>query len=200
MLRLVITKAVPKLFISLAFIIVTHVAIIKDGIASDDTLQVPTKLIKHYSQAEHWHSLLHYNNGKTRIKDPNFFLSPLANNIINPEKELIKTIEGFFNKKDLLDSHPICKYPARFKWIKKVFSFEDKLFPDPSCHEFTKYYESISPKAIKIAFASESVKNPTSMMGHPFLKIEGSKNGKDVDHALTYFGDYGNENIFKFYY
>ncbi len=187
------------IFVILAFVVTTCFVTTGASFASNQIYTVDRGLIAKHSKDKYWYHLLHYQNGKSTVEDTSFFLSETRKGLVSLELELEKTIEAFFSLDRIDDSHAICKYPARFKWIKSTFSLNDNLFPKPNCKEFNHYFDAISAQTIYISFASENLKNPTSMMGHPFLKIEGSHNGKKVENAVTYFGDYGSENILKFY-
>ena len=71
--------------------------------------------------------------------------------------------------------------------------------PKPNCSKLKEYLHNLSAHSISILFASENINKASSMMGHPFLKISGQNKYKEVNHAFTYFGNYKNQNIFKFY-
>lgn len=183
----------------LAFVVLLSIISTKASFSSNQFHNIDENLVVQYSKDKYWAYLLHYNNNKSNIGYSSFFLSKTEREEVDLELELKKTLEAFFNRDHLDDSHAICKYPARFNWIKSTFHLNDNLFPKPLCKELDHYLRSISAKKIYISFASENLKNPTSMMGHPFLKIEGNKNGHKIEHSVTYFGDYGTENILKFY-
>jgi len=143
---------------------------------------------KNLSNDDHWKALLHYHHNQSTIEASNFFLDKNGNK--NPQVELTATIEAFFNKDSLDDSHAICRYPARLKWLSKQLEFSPNILPKTNCLELKKHLEKTSTKDLSIAFASENVNNLISMMGHVFLKISGEKNGKKVAHSLGYFADF----------
>lgn len=128
-----------------------------------------------------WHRLLHLDaKQKPSINTPNFLLSY---NNFTPKNELIHTIDSFFE-----DNKSICKYPARFFWLKHELNLSDADFPKPICPDFDEYLEKTNPKDLKLVFVSEQVKSPSSMMGHTFFKLEGNdKNGELRQNAVSFF-------------
>jgi hypothetical protein len=128
-----------------------------------------------------WHRLLHLDvSEKPSINTPAFLISYSD---FTPKNELIKTIDSFFE-----DNRSICKYPARFYWIKNELSLNDTDFPQPVCPDFDEYLEKTNPKNLKLVFVSEQVKSPSSMMGHTFFKLEGvDENGEQRQNAVSFF-------------
>ena len=132
-----------------------------------------------------WKSLLHVSNSKLNIEDPDFILSKDNFSLRN---ELEQTIYSFFEDIDKGDSHGICKFPARFFWIKSVLNLGDDTFPHVQCAEFDEYLKKAPADDISLVFVSENVSNPSSMMGHIFLKLSGyNHKSKYVEHAVSFF-------------
>lgn len=132
-----------------------------------------------------WKSLLHTKNGKLNITDPNFILS-IDN--FSLENELIKTIKSFFESPTDPNKHPICKFPARFFWIKKELNLDDSVFPRVRCEEFEEYLNRAPAQTIYLVFASENIFQPSSMMGHVFLKLSGIDfKSRYVEHAVSFY-------------
>lgn len=127
-----------------------------------------------------WKKLLHLREDKPQIKDPRFILS-LKN--FSPKNELIKTIDSFFTSKEY-----ICKFPARFYWIKKSLELDNDIFPKVECKEFQKYLNLAPAQDIYLVYAGENLLSPTSMLGHVFLKLSGyNVKGRFVEHAISYY-------------
>jgi len=132
-----------------------------------------------------WKALLHVSNGKLNIDDPNFILSKDNFSLRN---ELEQTIYSFFENTDKADSHGICKFPARFIWIKSELNLDDKVFPHVQCEAFSEYLSKAPADDISLVFVSENVSNPSSMMGHVFLKLSGHNHKSNyVEHAVSFF-------------
>lgn len=146
---------------------------------------------------EYWKLLLHSNGSKSVITDNSFFLA--KDGETNPKSELQQTIKGFFRADIALDNnHPICRYPARLKWLTQELQITQNILPKANCSEFKTYLKKTSPHDIHLVFASENVNNLVSMMGHIFLKISGEKDGVEVDHSLSYSANYSAQNGLAF--
>ncbi len=152
--------------------------------------KLPDRLIKDAINANlHnspvWKTLLHVSNGKLNIEDPNFILSK---NNFSLKNELEQTIYSFFGNADKADSHGICKFPARFFWIKSELNIDDSVFPHVQCEAFSEYLKKAPSDDIALVFVSENVSNPSSMMGHVFLKLSGLNHKSNyVEHAVSFF-------------
>lgn len=129
--------------------------------------------------------MLHVKDGTPSINDPSFLLSYPNFSLKN---ELIMTIESFFETNPNNDSHAICKYPARFLWLKNKLNLNDKDFPKVECKSLDTYLKKTGMQDLKLVFVSENAKNPSSMMGHTFFKISG-KDEHDIqrEHAVSFF-------------
>ena len=124
-----------------------------------------------------WKALLHVRDNEAKINNSSFLLSA---NSFSLKNELIKTIENFEAGKD------ICKYPARYLWLNQELT--NNKFKKFDCPNFRNYIEKTSPEEIQLIFASENIKNPSSMMGHIFFKIK-SKKEQDIvkENAVSFF-------------
>ena len=132
-----------------------------------------------------WKSLLQATNDKLNIKDTNFILS---GDNFSLENELAKTIQSFFDAPNDSVKHPICRFPARFFWIKSELGLNDSTFPDVRCPEFEEYRNRAPAQKIYLIFVSENVSQPSSMMGHVFLKLSGhDHNSNYVEHAVSFY-------------
>lgn len=114
------------------------------------------------------------------------------------------TINGFFddikNYKNQ-NEHFQCKFPARFLFIKNELNLQDDIFPKVNCRDFEIYKIMAPADKIFIVYASENVKNPSSMMGHTFLKFEGKNYKGDIKHhSLSFYTSIETANLFKLLY
>ncbi|ACN98547.1 conserved hypothetical protein [Sulfurihydrogenibium azorense Az-Fu1] len=137
-----------------------------------------------------WKALLHYDpkNKNSFITDKNFLLS-LREGKFSLKREMELTVEALLNNKDLEEnSNPVCKFPARLYWLKLNIPELNDLIPEVKCKDLNTYLEKVSVDKITLVFAAEDIKNPSSMMGHVFLKLTGyNKEGIYVEHAVSYF-------------
>ena len=135
-----------------------------------------------------WKSLLHYRNNKASINEKEFLLSY---NNFSLKNELIATI-----KKIQSDKNYICKFPARYEWLKKdLVNLNINLSDYDSCEEFNIYLEKTNADSLDLVFASENVKNPSSMMGHVFFKINGNYQNKERMNSVSFFTVINHFNI-----
>lgn len=154
---------------------------------------------KLYKKPE-WQILLHYNPTKHKflIKDPKFLLS---NTNPSPKRELIKTIESFFSLPETYkdpNEHPICKFPARKRFLEHFLKIRIDPYPELRCSELEEYVKKAPVNKIYLVFASENLRSPSSIMGHIFLKLEGfSKKGKLSIHAVSFVTVIDTYNLFE---
>ncbi|MDX8392451.1 MAG: DUF4105 domain-containing protein, partial [Mariprofundaceae bacterium] len=99
------------------------------------------------------------------------------------------------------DSHPICRFPARFQWVLKSLHLNASDFPKPECLSYDEYTRKVPVDDVKLVFASENIISPSSMMGHVFLMLSGRvSNERVVEHAVTYFTLLDSLNVPKIVY
>jgi len=148
---------------------------------------------KLYEQPE-WKILTHSNGKESYITDPSFILSYPNFTLKN---ELIATLNAFFETAQ--SSNPaICKFPARFLWLKEKLNLNDSTFQKVKCPEFETYLKKAPADEIYLEFVSENVSDPTSMMGHVFLKFKGKNyKGRTVEHAVSFFAVIDTTNPFS---
>jgi hypothetical protein len=128
---------------------------------------------------------LHALSGKPKINDPSFLLSYSNFSLKN---ELEKTIESFFANISQGEKHAICKYPARYYWLKNTLRLNDNYFPKPKCKQLKQYILKAPLKDLKLVLASGEPSSPSSMMGHIFFKIVGDKQNQVVqEYAVSFF-------------
>ena len=126
-----------------------------------------------------WHSLLHLKNNEPQINTPTFLLSYKN---FNPKNELYATVSNFLNNKK-----SICKYPARYYWLEEKLSHMKFSLPKKECNEFNTYIHKTNPQSIDIVFSSEDIKNPSSMMGHVFFKLNGIEDNQTRQNTVSFY-------------
>lgn len=165
--------------------------------SQQDILTSANKL-KLYEKNE-WKALLHYNDS-LNITDKQFILSKM----FSLQHELNATISGFYDAADNYqdsNNHPQCKFPARLLFITHELNLSKQEFPEIYCQDLNTYNVKAPADKIFLTYASENVKNPSSMMGHTFLKYIGRNyEGREVSHAITFYTVINSINIFKLAY
>lgn len=140
------------------------------------------------SNSETWLSLLHVQLGKPKISDPEFILSRQD---FSPEMELERTIDRLYSG----DETAVCLFPARYFLLRAQLAIP-KL-PIERCREIVEFFARAPADEIALAFASENVTQPSSIMGHSFIKISGYSKAqqKQVSHAISFYTDTATLNV-----
>ncbi len=148
----------------------------------------------------YWHILLHYKKTvsgvESLIDDPRFFLSPEGKH--NPQAELEATLRALFNAPSDTVNPPLCRFIARYTWLKEKLGFDESRMPVAECTKFNTTMEVIKPKAATLIFPAGFMNNPASMFGHTFINIETASRSKLLSHAVNYsaFTDETNGLVF----
>jgi hypothetical protein len=164
---------------------------------------------KELYKEKYWHILLHYKRGpfgtRSLIDDPRFFLSREGKH--NPEAELNATIRAFFQEADDETKHPVCKFIARYTWLKEQLDLDPSQLPVPECKRFTELIDKINPESVSLIFPTTYMNSPASMFGHTLLTLETASKSKLLAYAINYaavtqdtFGPlYAIKGLFGFY-
>lgn len=159
----------------------------------------PSKLNAFYSQeieqisrSSVWLSLLHSDGVSSAITDPNFLLSGKN---FSPSRELHATLHFLYSGND---PTRVCRFPARYIWLKSQLNLPDLSLSH--CLDLQEFIDKAPSQKISLIFASESVAQPASMMGHAFLKLSGkTKDGMEVAHSITFFTEAEGYNLPKLF-
>ncbi|MCK5829949.1 MAG: DUF4105 domain-containing protein [Methylococcales bacterium] len=144
-----------------------------------------------------WLNLLHYNKEsyssdtyRSYIDDDAFFLSQDGAN--NPTTELQATIAAFYKKPSSknLNSHALCRFPARLQWLKEHNQINLSQLPTINCSEFNEWYAEMNSDQITLVFAAAYLNSPSSMFGHTLLRLDNSL-AKDDTNWLSYAVNFG---------
>lgn len=138
---------------------------------------------------KYWFTLLHYHNKGNEvlsyIDDLSFFLA--KNGQTSPQEELEATIRGLFIEKVSDEKeHPICKYPARFKWLKNKLSIDVNKLPQVSCDNLNRILNKIQPSKVVLVFPTESLRHQASIFGHTFIRIDSEGKNPLLSYAISF--------------
>ncbi len=125
------------------------------------------------------------NGNESEIDDPNFFFAKDGKR--NPNSELNATLDAFFSDEAKDDNSSICKFPARYAWLKEKLHGDN--FPKAECKEYEKILKRVDPKSTTLVFPAAHINSPASMFGHTFLRINSSYNSKLLSYAINYAAD-----------
>ena len=136
----------------------------------------------------YWHVLLHYKRGllglRSLVDDPRFFADP--NGKHDPRAELHATIRSFFTPVVEGEVHPICRFVARFEWLKAKLGIDESRLPVPRCEAFEQLLAQIRPESAILIFPTSHLNSPASMYGHTLLTIETASRSKLLAYAVNY--------------
>ncbi len=128
-----------------------------------------------------WHALLHLDKGQPRIKDSSFILTA---GTFSPYQEMLATLTYLYGDNLLA----VCRFPARYLWLRIHLPLPER--PIGQCHDINEFIEKAPFDELYLVFASESVTQPASMMGHTFLKLSGRNvSGETREHAISFYTD-----------
>lgn len=185
-------------------------------ISNGEILNIWEKLKANKSfQKRQWEKLLHFERDiilrkRSQVTDSRFFISSLGYK--NPEDEMKETLISFFWKTDKLNvlyddfktenpQHPICKFPARLKFIKNEMR-QNEIFrklPVPDCYYRDLFLRSLKPQSISFVFSSYYANSPGSAFGHTFFRVnkkekEGRKKQELLDYGISFAANAQTEN------
>ena len=125
---------------------------------------------------EGWLRLIHYKKnlffGYTSQADGNnFFLSDKGK--YSPEAELLSTVTEFYKtfKSTNEKENAVCKFPARFLWLKSQKQLKTYKLINSHCPTFEYFKYLLSVKSVTMMFSSYYLNNPSSAFGHTFLRL-----------------------------
>ncbi len=119
-----------------------------------------------------WRKLLHYESGKDRssVLSDTFFLS--SNGKVDPEAELVATINAYFEKTDKdANESARCRFPARYYWLSQNMDLPDYHFREDRCNGLEKWALFDRVKSVSVLLVSGYLGNPASTFGHALLKL-----------------------------
>jgi hypothetical protein len=140
------------------------------------------------SDQPYWHTLLHYKRSITGLRslvdDPRFFASPRGKH--DPAAEMEATIRAFFEPADASAKHPVCRFVARYYWIKDQLNLDPALLPVNECEHFTRLIGDMKPESTTLVFPTAHMNSPASMFGHTLLIYETKSRSKLLAYAVNY--------------
>ena len=140
------------------------------------------------SDKPYWHTLLHYKRSiaglRSLVDDAKFFLSPRGTQ--DPEAELEATIRAFFQQPASETKHPVCRFVARYYWIKEQLALDRSKLPVKECEAFTRLIEEMGPESTTLVFPTSYMNSPASMFGHTLLLYEAASKNALLAYAVNY--------------
>ena len=140
------------------------------------------------AQDPYWHTLLHFRQGlagfRSLVEDPKFFLSPAGKR--DPAAEMEATLRAFFQPSEDEVKHPVCRFVARFSWLKEKLAIDASKLPVPECRRFNDIVKEIQPETVSLIFPAAHINSPASMFGHTLLTIDTIHKSRLLAYAINY--------------
>lgn len=176
-------------------------------IAGDPTVIKQLAIDKKLHEDPYWHVLLHYRKTwggfESEVDGELFFLS--ARGKTDPAEELSATVDGFFLpltsiRREDIESHPRCAFPARYRFIRDSLSLTDADFPSIPCRNFEIYRSDFNARSVSYMFASYYMAAPASIYGHTFMKFNTDRADREelLDHAVNFAANPGDLDFFRY--
>lgn len=147
---------------------------------------------KNLAEEPRWMALLHANEDGFQIKSAGFLLSSRNPSLQN---ELEASLHFLYAGENNL----VCRFPARYLWLREQLDAPELDLA--SCNDFQEFVQRAPAEQISLVFASENIGQPSSMMGHVFLKLDGiDKTGQYREHAISFFTDAAGFNAPKLFF
>ena len=86
------------------------------------------------------------------------------------------------------NTHPQCKFPARFQWLQGKLNFKSQQVPKVKCPALDFWLSIIDYDSLSIVFSSYYLNAPASTFGHTFLKLNSLR--FKANALLSYAIDY----------
>ncbi|MGC9403162.1 DUF4105 domain-containing protein [Vibrio genomosp. F10 str. 9ZC157] len=123
------------------------------------------------SQHPYWLKLGHYVDKPLRglqsaVDKDEFFLA--ADGKVNPETELIATVENLYSTDSEIAQLTQCQYPARYSWLESLHGREAVLH----CPDLKNWLDVLDPEGMTLVFPTAFMNDPSSMFGHTLLRVD----------------------------
>lgn len=142
-----------------------------------------------------WLNLLHYKQAKlapgryiSYVDDARFFFS--KNGKTDPQAELEETLAAFYRQDLKGDSHALCRFPARFNWLKNHLAIPPGSLPDIVCNKYNEWRQMIKATQATLIFPAYYLNSPSSMFGHTLLRLDNPK-GNTGSEWLSFAVNFG---------
>jgi Domain of unknown function (DUF4105) len=132
-----------------------------------------------------WINLLHYDKDGnseqllSQVDDVRFFNAEDGKN--NPQAELLQTLDAFFSTVSNDDTHPQCKFVARFNWLRGKLGINLSTLPKATCKDYKQWRALVPDEQVTLVFPAYHLNSPSSMFGHTLLRLDPAKDKMSSD-------------------
>jgi hypothetical protein len=147
-----------------------------------------------------WLNLVHYRRSvlntqtfTSAVDDDRFFYA--ADGSRNPRAELNATLNAFFAEQPVGNDYALCRFPARFNWLKQHLEIDTGRLPVVTCSDYAEWRGRIKAESATLVFPTYQLNSPSSMFGHTLLRLDPIE-GKGWSEWLSYAVNFG-ANIYN---
>lgn len=119
-----------------------------------------------------WLYLLQYRKSsdgyQSKITKPDFFM--IGRND-DPSSEFEREIELFSKQLPVSEMHPQCRFPARYRLLKRIFPLVEPV----DCRPLIAWKDAYGLSHISVMYAAQYLSNPASVFGHTFVLLGSDK-------------------------
>ena len=126
-----------------------------------------------------WAALLHVRQGEPMVRDPGFVLTLPQFSLRAELQATVTLLQGD-------DAQALCRFPARYTWLRAQGAVRERSLAH--CSDLAEFRARAPMEQVALVFASETLSQPSSMMGHVFLKLGGhDAAGAFREHAISFY-------------
>jgi len=105
----------------------------------------------------------------------------------DPQSELEATLASFYSvvEESNKQQNPQCQFIARYAWLNQQLAFDPSRLPQHECKRYQKWHSGLNPSGLTLIFASAYLNSPSSMYGHPLLRVD-AKDQDEQTRLLSY--------------
>ncbi|WP_319558007.1 DUF4105 domain-containing protein [Thiomicrorhabdus sp.] len=129
-----------------------------------------------------WKALIHYENGGFLFLDNRFLLS-MPNP--SPKAELEQTLAAMSSNGNLDDSHVMCRFPARARWLAEKLQLDLSALPKPECKAYQETIGKIPTGKIELMVPEANTARFDEAFSHAAI-IFREDDGSDDNAYMTY--------------
>ena len=134
------------------------------------------------------------------VDDARFFYA--ADGKTSPQHELDATLAAFFITQPTGNEHALCRFPARFNWLKTRLQIDAGRLPAVSCSDYAAWRGLVHAESITMVFPTYQLNSPSSMFGHTLLRLDPAddKNWSEwLSYAVNFGANISNDDNSLFY-
>ncbi len=136
-----------------------------------------------------WRRLIHFESGKktSSVLSDSFFLA--LEGRFDPRAELTATLSAYFQTDVIDDSHPRCRFPARYYWLSHHLKLPGYQLRH-QCDNLESWGLFDKTHSVSLLMVSGYLGNPASTFGHSLLKLN-TTSSPDVPSLLESTVNFG---------